>query len=61
MLVCFPNRVGLLQPNKRDKPRKPNDGLLTLADRFSILLKSSAMPIETFTAQVESIKNLTHD
>ena len=61
MLVCFANRVGLLQPNKRDKPRKPNDGLLTLADRFSILLKSSAMPIETFTAQVESIKNLTHD
>jgi CDP-4-dehydro-6-deoxyglucose reductase, E3 len=32
-----------------------------LADRFSILLKSPAMPVQTFTAQVESVKNLTHD
>ena len=32
-----------------------------LADLFRILLESLAMPIETFTAQVESIKNLTHD
>ena len=32
-----------------------------LADLFFILLESLAMPIETFTAQVESIKNLTHD
>ena len=32
-----------------------------LAYRFSILLKSPAMPVETYTAQVESIKNLTHD
>src|SRR6185436_7577326 len=28
---------------------------------FSILLESSAMPIERFTAQVEMIKDLTHD
>ena len=30
--------VGLVQPNKRDKPNKPNNGLLVLADFFSILL-----------------------
>ena len=27
----------LVQPNKRDKPNRPNNGLLTLADFFSIL------------------------
>ena len=32
-----------------------------LAYRFSILLKSPAMPVETYTAQVELIENLTHD
>ena len=32
-----------------------------LADLFRILLESPAMPIETFTAQVEMIKDLTHD
>jgi NAD(P)H-flavin reductase len=32
-----------------------------LADLFSILLESSAMPVQTFTGQVESIENLTHD
>jgi hypothetical protein len=32
--------VGLVQPNKRDKPNKPNNGLLALADFFSILLQS---------------------
>ena len=37
-LVCFVHLVGLVQPNKRDKPNKPNNGLLTLADFFSILL-----------------------
>ena len=30
--------VGLAQPNKQDKPNKLNNGLLTLADFFSILL-----------------------
>ena len=35
--------------------------LRALADHFRILLESPAMPIETFAAQVESIKNLTHD
>jgi len=34
---------------------------VNLAHRFSILLESPAMPIETFTAQVESIRDLTHD
>jgi hypothetical protein len=29
-----------MQPNKRDKPNKPNNGLLTLADFFSILLET---------------------
>ena len=61
MLVCIANRVGLLQPSKRDKPNTPNDGLLTLADRFTILLESPAMPVHTFTAQVEKIEDLTHD
>ena len=37
-LVCFVHLVGLVQPNKRDKPNKPNNSLLTLADFFSILL-----------------------
>jgi hypothetical protein len=37
-LVCFVHLVGLVQPNKRDKPNKPNNGLLTLADFFNILL-----------------------
>jgi len=32
-----------------------------MADQLSILLESFAMPIETFTAQVEMIKDLTHD
>jgi CDP-4-dehydro-6-deoxyglucose reductase, E3 len=32
-----------------------------LADLFFILLESPAMPVQTFTAQVESIENLTHD
>ena len=29
-----------MQPNKRDKPNKPNNGLLTLAHFFSILLET---------------------
>jgi len=37
-LVCFVHLVGLVQPNKRDKPNKPNNGFLLLADFFSILL-----------------------
>ncbi|RPH80619.1 MAG: hypothetical protein EHM80_04755 [Nitrospiraceae bacterium] len=37
-------------------------GMVTmLADLFGILLESPAMAIETYTAHVESIKNLTHD
>ena len=32
-----------------------------LAGIFNVLLESPAMPIETYTAQVESIENLTHD
>ena len=35
--VCLVHLVSLMQPNKRDKPNKPNNGLLTLADFFSIL------------------------
>jgi hypothetical protein len=38
-LVCFVHRVGLLQPNKRDNPHKPNNGLLTLAIFFYSLLQ----------------------
>jgi hypothetical protein len=42
-LVCFVYLVdlvylvGFIQPNKRNRPNKPNNGLLTLADFFSIL------------------------
>jgi len=42
-LVCFVYLVHLVQPNKRDRPNKPdrpNNGLLTLADFFSILLST---------------------
>jgi len=38
-LVCFVHRVGLFQPNKRDKP---NNGLLTLAGFFNSLLQYKA-------------------
>jgi len=38
-LVGFVYLVGLVQPNKRDKPDKPNNGVLMLADFFSILLE----------------------
>ena len=40
-LVCLVDLVHLVsfvQPNKPDKRNKPNNGLLTLADFFSILL-----------------------
>src|SRR6185295_11085052 len=39
-LVCLVDPVGLVQPNKRDKPNKPSNGLLALADFFSMLLQS---------------------
>ena len=35
--------------------------MFRVAEFFSILLESPAMPIHTFTARVESIKNLTDD
>jgi hypothetical protein len=44
-LVCFVYLVDLVhlvsfvQPNKRDKPKKPFNGLLMLADYLSILLE----------------------
>jgi len=37
-LVCFVHLVGLVQPNKRDKPNKPNNGFLLMEYFFSILL-----------------------
>jgi len=40
-LVCFNYLVSFVQPNKRDKPNKPNNGLLRLAGFFSILLEGS--------------------
>ena len=40
----------------------PSSGRVTLlANLFSILLESPAMAIETYTAQVESVEDLTHD
>ena len=44
-LVCFVylvHLVCLVEPNKQDKPNKPNNGLLLLAGFFSILLKRAA-------------------
>jgi hypothetical protein len=40
-LVCLVHLVGVDQPNKRDKPNKPNNGLLLLAVFFSILPNSA--------------------
>jgi hypothetical protein len=40
-LVHLVYLVSLVQPNKRDRPNKPNNGLHTLADFFSILLKGT--------------------
>ena len=37
-MVDLIHLVYLLQPNKRDKPDKPNNSLLPLADFFSSLL-----------------------
>ena len=37
-LVDLVHLVSFVQPNKRDRPNKPNNGLLTLAGFFSILL-----------------------
>ena len=42
-LVHLVYLVNLVQPNKRDRPNKPNNGLLTLADFFSILLDGLSM------------------
>jgi hypothetical protein len=42
-LVCFVylvHLVCLVQPNKRDKPNKSNNGLLTLAGFISVQLKT---------------------
>ena len=33
-LVCLVHLVDLVQPNTRDRPKKPDNGLLTLADFF---------------------------
>ena len=38
-LVSLVHLVGLVQPNKRVKPNEQNNGLLTLADCFSVLLR----------------------
>jgi len=45
-LVCFVyladllHLVSLVQPNKRDRPNKPNSGFLTLVKLFSVLPKT---------------------
>jgi hypothetical protein len=39
-LVCFVHLVGLVQPYKRNEP---NNGILMLADFFSILLRYAAI------------------
>jgi len=41
--------------------RFTRQGPWTLVGRSRVLLKCFAMPIETFTAQIEMIKELTHD
>ena len=40
-LVCFVHLVGFVQPSTRDKPNKPTNGLLMLADFSSVLLVSA--------------------
>jgi hypothetical protein len=37
-LVDLVHLFSFVQPNKQDKPNKPNNSLLPLADFFSILL-----------------------
>ena len=37
-LIALVHLVSFVQPNKRDKPNKPNNGFLLLAGFFSILL-----------------------
>ena len=39
-LDCFVHLVSFVQPNKRDNPDEPNNGLLMLADFFSILVET---------------------
>jgi nitric oxide reductase large subunit len=41
-LVSLVYPVGLVQPNKRDRRDKPSNGVLMLADYFSILLEQIA-------------------
>src|SRR4029077_16896920 len=41
VLVCLVHLVSFVQQNKRDRPNKPYNGLLTLADFFSILLSGT--------------------
>ena len=38
-LVSLVYPLSLVPPNKRDRPDRPNNGLLMLADFFSILLE----------------------
>jgi hypothetical protein len=38
-LVDLVHLVSIVQPKKPDRPEKPNNGLLLLADLFSILLE----------------------
>ena len=51
-LVCFVYLVDLVhlvrfvQPNKRDKPNKPDNGLLTLADFINSLLATHYVVVE---------------
>jgi hypothetical protein len=44
-LVCFIHLVGLVQPYKREEP---NNGLLMLADFFSILLRYAPIGAHAF-------------
>jgi len=54
-LVFFVHRVGLLQPNKRDKPNKPNNGLLTLAIFFYSQLQHTAEYVN-----IQTMTNIDH-
>jgi N-acetylmuramoyl-L-alanine amidase len=47
MVVCLVHLVCFVQPNKRDKPNEPNNGLLVLVDFFSILLETLSLTLLT--------------
>ena len=57
-LVDLVYLVGLVQPNKRDRPNKSNNGLLLLADLFSFLLDEVSAGVELVFRVVDQADNV---